>query len=636
MKQSIRRLLCLALTLLLVLSLSACGQTEAGESGSTGSAQTESTAAASAATQTETMAQTAQTQPAAETGSVYNGLFETDRVHTVDVTISEEDWADLRQNPMDKTKYRADVVIDGETVEQVSFATKGNTSLSFVASDPDCDRYSFKLNFGKYNKGQTYHGLNKLNLNNLYADATCLKDYLSYSLFRRAGVEAPLTSFVWLTVNGADHGLYIAVEDVSESWMARTNEGEGVVYKPETERLNQAGKQGPNGQFPTPPDGSSGATPSNGDGNGQMPTPPSGDGNGQMPTPPSGDGNGQMPTPPDGSGQGGFPGGREGFPGGPGGFGESSKGADLAYNGDELENYSDIFDNAETDADETDQRRVVEALKALSEGTALEEHLNTDEIIRYFAVHNFVLNYDSYTGNMLHNYYLYEKNGKLEMLPWDYNLAFGAFGGGNPGGQGGPDAFGRPGEDGSSAPSGRPGEDGSSAPSGRPGDTGRPEGASDATALINTGIDSPLSGTTEEKRPMWAWIAADETYLTQYHQVLDRLLKDYFENGSFEAELDSMIALLRPYVEKDPTAFYTVEEFDQAVETLRQVCQLRARSIRAQLDGTLAAKTTDQDASSRVDASDVTISDMGTHMGGGKGGPGGREGGFPGGRGREN
>ena len=132
---------------------------------------------------------------------------------------------------------------------------------------------------------------------------------------------------------------------------------------------------------------------------------------------------------------------------------------------------------------------------------------------------------------------------------------------------------------------------------------------------------------------MWAWIAADETYLTQYHQVLDWLLKDYFENGSFEAELDSMIALLRPYVEKDPTAFYTVEEFDQAVETLRQVCQLRARSIRAQLDGTLAAKTTDQDASSRVDASGVTISDMGTHMGGGEGGPGGREGGFPGGRG---
>lgn len=647
MKQSIRRLLCLGLIFALALSLAACGQTETKSPDSTADppAQAEGTAATAQQTaQTETVGQAEATEPTAEDGSVYNGLFETDRVHTVDVTISEEDWADLRQNPLSKTKYRTDVVIDGETVEQVSFATKGNTSLSFVASNPDNDRYSFKLNFGKYNKGQTYHGLNKLSLNNLYADATYLKDYLSYLLFRRAGVEAPLTSFVWLTVNGADHGLYIAIEDVSEAWMARTNEGEGVVYKPETEQLDQAGKHGQNGQppippdgggngqFSTPPDGSSGATPSNGAGNGQAPAPPDGDsngqnptppdgaGNGQMPAPPSGENNGQMPTPPDGNGQSGFPGGRGGFPGGPagpGGSGENSKGADLAYNGDALDNYSDIFDNAETDADETDQQRVVAALKALSEGTSLEQHLNTDEIIRYFAVHNFVLNYDSYTGNMLHNYFLYEKDGKLEMLPWDYNLAFGAFGGGGPGGQGRPDEFGRPDET---------GKGGEADPSGRPDGTEGPMATSDATALINTGIDSPLNGPTEAQRPMWAWIAADEAYLTQYHQIFDQLLRDYFENGTFEAELDSLSALLRPYVEKDPTAFYTVEEFDKAVEALRQVCLLRAQSVRAQLDGALATKTTEQNAADRVDASGVNVSDMGTHMGGG-------EGGFPGGRG---
>ena len=28
---------------------------------------------------------------------------------------------------------------------------------------------------------------------------------------------------------------------------------------------------------------------------------------------------------------------------------------------------------------------------------------------------------------MIHNYYLYEQDGKLSMLPWDYNLAFGGF-----------------------------------------------------------------------------------------------------------------------------------------------------------------------------------------------------------------
>lgn len=43
------------------------------------------------------------------------------------------------------------------------------------------------------------------------------------------------------------------------------------------------------------------------------------------------------------------------------------------------------------------------------------------------VVDNFVLNFDSYTGSMIHNYYLYEKDGQMQMIPWDYNLAFGGF-----------------------------------------------------------------------------------------------------------------------------------------------------------------------------------------------------------------
>ena len=94
-------------------------------------------------------------------------LFDVSCVHTIDISILETDWADLRKNPREKTKYPVDVTIDGETVEQVSFTTKGNTSLSFIADDPDSDRYSFKINFGKYVPVQTYYGLNKLSLNNL-------------------------------------------------------------------------------------------------------------------------------------------------------------------------------------------------------------------------------------------------------------------------------------------------------------------------------------------------------------------------------------------------------------------------------------------------------------------------------------
>ena len=164
-------------------------------------------------------------------------LFDTGCVHRVDVIISDEDWAELLAAPIDKTKHHASVSIDGESIENVSFATKGNSSLYYVADDPGSERYSFRLNFGKFEKGQTSHGLDKLSLNNLFCDATYVKDTLSYALFRRFGVPAPLTSYVWLTVNGEDRGLYLAVEDLSDGFLDRNFGGEGVIYKPESKNL---------------------------------------------------------------------------------------------------------------------------------------------------------------------------------------------------------------------------------------------------------------------------------------------------------------------------------------------------------------------------------------------------------------
>ena len=92
-----------------------------------------------------------------------------------------------------------------------------------------------------------------------------------------------------------------------------------------------------------------------------------------------------------------------------GGFGGNDNGASLKYTDDELDSYSDIFDNAETDVSEEDEKRVIEALKNLSDGNVAES-VDIESVIDYFVVHNFVMNYDSYTGNMLHNYYLLEED----------------------------------------------------------------------------------------------------------------------------------------------------------------------------------------------------------------------------------
>ena len=524
-------------------------------------------------------------------------LFDTSTVHEINVELAEDDWKDLLANPLEKTKYKADVTIDGEKIENVSFATKGNTSLSQVASS-DSDRYSFKINFGKYEKGQTYQGLDKLNLNNIMSDATYMKDYLSYRIMREAGVSASLTSYVALSVNGELHGLYIAIEDVSDSMLERSGKSsDGALYKPETERLDNAngdpdkkqdGMQPPSGDEQMqqggmkPPSSDEQMpqgnfrSPTNSDGEIDMPQ-----GNGQMPqggmNPPSGDG--QMPQgdfqPPTNSDgeiemlQGGGP------QGGPMGMDGDSSGADLVYSDDNRDSYSDIFDNEENDVSEDDEKELIAAIKALNSGENIEQYWNMDEVIRYFVAHNFVLNYDSYTGTMLHNYYLYQNDGKVSILPWDYNLSFGGF-----------------------------------------------QGGSDATSAANWAIDSPLSGTTEEKRPLWNAIVSNEAYLEKYHQYYNELLANFFSNGKCTEEIERVYNMIRPYVEKDPTAFYTLDEFDEAVTTLKDFCEKRAESISKQLNGKLGCTTDTQKSEDKVDASDLTLSRMGSQGGGKDGGKG--------------
>ena len=83
--------------------------------------------------------------------------------------------------------------------------------------------------------------------------------------------------------------------------------------------------------------------------------------------------------------------------------------------------------------------------------------------------------------------------------------------------------------------------------------------------------------------------------------------------GEFERLFDETVELISPYVERDPTKFYTYEEFELGAETLREFCLLRAESIGYQLAG--------EDVT--VDASGLDISAMvsmnNTAGGGGKG-----------------
>lgn len=445
----------------------------------------------------------AQTQPQSDPGYYTDLIFDSTRVHTVDVIMSEADRADQLANPKEKTKYRADVVIDGEEIRDVSFNTKGNSSLFFVA-DAGKDKFSYGINFGKYVKKQTYHGLDKLDLQNNSFDGPSLKEFMAFWLFRRMGVDAPLASHVWLTVNGEVQGLYTALEPEEDSFLDRTAAGEGTIYKPED------GDMALNDEEMERIKNGVSAAHSNGGG------------------------------------------------------------ADLVYKDDREESYPDIFENAETAEDAGTRTRVIRALKALSEREALDQYLDTEEIIRYFAVHDFLVAYDSYTGPMLHNYCLYENNGKLAMLPWDYDNAYGCF----------------------------------------PADATFDHDI-DSNAVINAGIDSPLGIVADEARPMWNWILSDGRYLNAYHIVLSELV-NVIDSGEFRKEADRVYDLILPYTEKDPKTFYPPARSRKAYETLIRFTELRSESVRKQLNGQLAARSELQREEDKVNASEIRIREMGS------------------------
>ncbi len=476
-------------------------------------------------------------QPASKAMGYENRLFDTSEVHTIDIVM--DDWEDFIENCENEEYVTCTAIIDGEAYKNIGIRAKGNTSLRNVSA-MNSDRYSFKLEFDHYDSGKNYYGLDKLSLNNMIQDTTYMKDYLTYQMMGEFEVDAPLCSYAYIRVNGEDWGLYLAVEGVEDAFLQRNyGNNHGSLYKPDS--MSFGGGKGNGREFDM----------ENFMANDDMP-----DMSEQPPSPPEKINDERMDR------------NREDFGNAPGGMGSSD--VKLQYIDDDPDSYSNIFDNAKTDIDNTDKTRLIQSLKALSELSNLEEIVTIDKVIRYFVVHNFVCNGDSYTGSIIHNYYLYEDNGQLSMIPWDYNLAFGTF------------------------------------------------QSKDANSMINSPIDTPVSGGATDDRPMVDWIFSSQEYEELYHQLFAKFL----ENTDFLGLIDTTYELIAPYVEKDPSKFYSYEEFETGVSVLKEFCLLRKESVGGQLAGIIPSDKDGQSAdnSSLVDASHITLSDMGS-MGGEHGGP---------------
>ncbi|MEQ6855054.1 CotH kinase family protein [Lysinibacillus capsici] len=165
--------------------------------------------------------------------SYENIVFNKNKVTTVDIEIAEEDWADMLENASAEELKQADITVNGKKVENVAIRTKGNLSLRSVVNS-DSDRYSLKIDFDYYDDTQSLYGLKKLNLNNNYSDSTLMREYISYELMEQMGLSTPAHSYMYVTVNGEERGLFLGVEAVDETFLANNyGSNDGFLFKPD-------------------------------------------------------------------------------------------------------------------------------------------------------------------------------------------------------------------------------------------------------------------------------------------------------------------------------------------------------------------------------------------------------------------
>lgn len=261
-------------------------------------------------------------------------------------------------------------------------------------------------------------------------------------------------------------------------------------------------------------------------------------------------------------------------------------GADLVYEGDDISSYTGL--NLKTNEETSDGKEIIALMKALEDGENLENVLDVEKALKYIAANVALANFDSYLGMTTHNYYLYEENGYFTVIPWDMNLAFGGFGGGEVdiyeptsqsmgGGPGGGDkkdkadmqnndtATNATENTDTQADNQPQPPDNSNMQGGNQPDNGNPPELPDGMDGENMpqGMPSMSSG----EKPLVTTLLANDTYRSMYEGYLKEIAEKYFTQDYMTAMVSKIHDLIAPYVQNDPTAFCTYEEFEQACST---------------------------------------------------------------------
>jgi len=235
---------------------------------------------------------------------------------------------------------------------------------------------------------------------------------------------------------------------------------------------------------------------------------------------------------------------------------------------------------------------VSEAIESIHNGQNIEEHADVDSILKYLAVQVFAMNLDGLTGNTAHNYYLYESDGLLSLIPWDYDLAYG-------------------GKLNSADEMDELRAKAEAAGNFSLDDWKRERDdalITETKQIINLPVDTPFTCDLSE-REFFMNILSNEEYCSRYHEYLRKLAEEYVKGGVLDDTVKLYSEEIKDIVCTEDNLFYDREEYEKAVEMLKLFLQKKSESVIAQLNGTIPSSRDEQQGreDTFIDTSDLDI-----------------------------
>lgn len=412
-------------------------------------------------------------------------LFDDSYVHRVEISLDPLDYQKILENPTEKIKYHANIKIDGELVSDVAISTRGNATLYGIAANEENEKYSYKINFGKWHTGRTYLGLDSLILNNFHSDPSYLRDRLAFKIMDEVGVDAPLNSYAEVFINETPLGVYLAVEDYGDSFLARTENPDASLIKPEPlshDRYKIDKIRSLNYEL------------------------------------------------------------REEYISDIFSENYDAGGAELIYIDDNPENYPAIFDNVIKNVSPEKKHKIISALESISpnSSTDYENYWNVEALARYAAAQAYIINNDSYTGIIPHNYVLEMTDRGIAMLPWDYGLAFGDYWN---------------------------------------------EGNYPTTeAHARSSFEKLVASVDESRRPLWTKLQSDSNFNARFYATFKNTLSTETFSFALQTFISENYDLIKTHVLEDPERFVDMADFESEVEYLKDFIRLRSESISESLN----------------------------------------------------